>query len=325
MGLNFDAVKTMYMQCLHTMRKCWRNCATHNRIRKGNDCMAKVCFDDFPALWDAFEKQLEGPIVKALEAKISEGADSDKTKLSFVYWDIGVAYWCYSSGLGSRWKSQLEEVFFERRYYDTKEQLTQYSELDVLVTQRMKNLNTLDAQKLYRLAVMPLLVERKRKLMAEFVKMEKELDNPLPYTLNLSVNGQEANMLLGFQNRHIKSNGGGMDGYTYSYNGRTYQDVQPFTTEPIEQLSENVSIARDTFGDMVLKRYTKIPTFDSSDREWDSAEIEYLMFDGKDIHLIIMHGGYRIAYLIFYEKLLTADAWMKPIFEKLGWPVMDIE
>lgn len=93
----------------------------------------------------------------------------------------------------------------ERRYYDTKEQLTRYSDLDVLVAQRMENLNTLDAQKLYRLAVMPLLVERKKKLMAEFVKMEKELDNPLPYTLNLSVNGQEANMLLGFQNRHISS------------------------------------------------------------------------------------------------------------------------
>lgn len=209
--------------------------------------MTSVFFDEFPTLWDAFVKQLEGPIVKALEAKISEGVDSGKTKLSSIYWDIGVAYWCYSTGMGSRWKTQLEEVFFERRYYDTKEQLTRYSDLDVLVAQRMENLNMLDAQKLYRLAVMPLLVERKKKLMAEFVKMEKELDNPLPYTLNLSVNGQEANMLLGFQNRHIKSNGGGMDGYTYSYNGRTYQDVQPFTTEPIEKLSENVSIARDVF------------------------------------------------------------------------------
>lgn len=66
------------------------------------------------------------------------------------------------------------------------------------------------------------------------------------------------------------------------------------------------------------------PTFDSGDREWDSAEIEYLMFDGKDIHLIIMRGGYRIAYLIFYEKLLTADARMKPIFKKLSWPVDNI-
>lgn len=198
------------------------------------------------------------------------------------------------------------------------------SNLDALVAQGMENLSTLDARQIYRLAVLPLLDAQKKKLMAAFVEMGKELDNPLPYTLNLSVNGQEANMVLGFQNRHIKSNGGGMDGYTYSYNGRTYQDVQPFTTEPIEKLSENVSIARDVFGDMVLKRYTKIPTFDSSDREWDSVEIEYLMFDSKDIHLIIMHGGYRIAYLTFYEKLLTADARMKPIFEKLGWPTKNI-
>lgn len=43
-----------------------------------------------------------------------------------------------------------------------------------------------------------------------------------------------------------------------------------------------------------------------------------------DIHLIVMCGGYRIAYLIFYEKLLNADARMKPIFEKLSWPVDNI-
>lgn len=286
--------------------------------------MTSVFFDEFPTLWDAFEKQLEGPIVKALEAKISEGADSGKTKLSSVYCDIGVAYWCYSTGMGSRWKTQLEEVFFEHRYYDTVKQLNHYSNLDTLVAQGIQNLNTSDARQIYQMAVLPLLEERKQKLMAAFVEMGKELDSPLPYTLRLPVDGQEAKMLLGFRNRHKKRSSDGMDGYTYSFNGRTYQDVQPFTTEPIEKISENVSIARDVFGDMVLKRYTKIPTFDSSDREWDSAEIEYLMFDGKDIHLIIMRGGYRIAYLTFYEKLLTADARMKPIFEKLGWPLNGI-
>jgi len=72
---------------------------------------------------------------------------------------------------------------------------------------------------------------------------------------------------------------------------------------------------------MVLRGYTEIPTFDSGDREWDSAEIEFLMFDGRNIHLIVLRGGYSIAYLTFYEKLLTADARMKPIFEKLGWPM----
>ena len=276
--------------------------------------MEKVFFDEFPALWDTFVKQLEGPMVKAL-------AVFPNRELSSVYWNTGTVFWYYGNRRARRWTTQLKEVFFENRYYDTVDQLTDYSDLDDLVAQGIQNLNTSDARQIYQMAVLPLLEERKQKLMAEFVKMEKELDSPLPYTLRLPVDGQEAKMLLGFRNRHKKRSSDGMDGYTYSFNGRTYQDVRPFTTEPIEKLSENVSIARDAFGEMVLRRYTNIPTFDSGDREWDSAEIEYLMFDGKDIHLIIMRGGYRIAYLTFYEKLLTADARMKPIFKKLSWPV----
>ena len=151
--------------------------------------------------------------------------------------------------------------------------------------------------------------------------LAQELDNPLPYTLIIPVDGLETPMQLGFSNRCKKSNlWAGMDGYTYSANGRTYKDIQAFRTAAIEKLSEKVSIAQDTFGEMVLRRYTDIPTFDSGDREWDSEENEYLMFDGKHIHLIIMRGGYHIAYLIFFEKLLTADVRMRPIFEKLGWP-----
>lgn len=39
----------------------------------------------------------------------------------------------------------------------------------------------------------------------------------------------------------------------------------------------------------------------------------------------VMYGGYNIADLTFYEKLLTADSRMKPIFNRLGWPQNDIE
>lgn len=128
--------------------------------------------------------------------------------------------------------------------------------------------------------------------------------------------------LLTFQTACRKRNRcGGMDGYTYSFNGRTYTDIQDLRKPIVEDLSEDVGIAKDAFGEKVLRRYTEVPTFDSGDREWDSEEIEYLMFDGRDIHLIIMRGGYRIARLTFYEKLLTADVRMKPIFEKLGWPM----
>lgn len=292
----------------------------------GEDRMTQGFFDEFPALWDAYEKQLKDHIVEALAAKTSEGTDTGKTKLSSVYWNIGCAYWCYSTGVGFRWKKQLEEVFFEHRYYDTIKQLNQFSDLDALVAQRMEGLNTVDVQEQYRLAVKPLLDEQKQKLMAAFAEMEKELAHPLPYSLKIPVNGQETALTLGFQKRYKKmKHFAGMDGYTYSFNSRTYKDIKAFDTLSIEKLSENVSIARDAFGDMVLRRHTEIPTFDSSDRDWDSEENEYLMFDGKDIHLIIMRGGYRIAHLIFFEKLLTADARMRPIFEKLGWPTNGIK
>lgn len=288
--------------------------------------MTKKFFDEFPASWDAFEKQLKSEIAKALSAMITEKADSGKTKLSSVYWKVGCNYWWSSTGAGYRWKTQLEEMFFEYRYYDTIKQLDQFSDLDALVTQRMEGSNTMDAQKLYRQVVKPLLDERKQALMAAFAEMAKELEKPLPYMLKIPVDGQETTLALGFQKRYKKKkNWVGMDGYTYSFNGRTYKDIQELRKPIIEDLSKDVGIAKDAFGEKVLRRYTEIPTFDSGDREWDSEEIEYLMFDGKDIHLIIMRGGYRIAHLIFFEKLLTADVRMKPIFEKLGWPMNNIE
>ena len=112
-----------------------------------------------------------------------------------------------------------------------------------------------------------------------------------------------------------------LEDYEYIYNGRRYRSVETLWAEMLEELSDSVFIGRDAYGEKVLRIRTGIPTFDDSDREWDSEEDEYLFFDGKDIHLVVMRGGYRIARLTFYEKLLTADLRLKPIFEKLGWPV----
>lgn len=127
---------------------------------------------------------------------------------------------------------------------------------------------------------------------------------------------------LTFQTACRKNNRyGGMDGYTYTFHGRNCRDVDSLWAERVEKLAENVLIGVDKFGEKVLLIHYSIPTFDSCDREWNSRAEEYLMYDGKDIHLVTMAGGYRIAQLTFYEKLLTADARMKPIIEKLGWPL----
>lgn len=149
---------------------------------------------------------------------------------------------------------------------------------------------------------------------------------PLLTTMKLSLAGNSSKYSLLFQSAcTMRNRYGGMDGYTYSFNGRSYRDVDSLWTERIEDLTQDVSIGVDKFGEKVLRIHYSIPTFDSGDREWDSMYRLYLMFDGKDVHLVTMNGGYRIAKLTFYEKLLTADARMKPIFERLGWPTGCIE
>jgi len=38
----------------------------------------------------------------------------------------------------------------------------------------------------------------------------------------------------------------------------------------------------------------------------------------------VLRGGYRIAKLVFYEKLRSADIRLKGLFEELGWPTEKI-
>ena len=149
---------------------------------------------------------------------------------------------------------------------------------------------------------------------------------PVFYAMKVSPIGGKYRLFLEFSAEYKKENSNrGLDGYTYSFNGRTYKDIESLWKDPAEDIAPNVQIVTDIYGEKVLKTYTQIPTFDSCDREWDSKELEFLMFDGKNIHLVVMRGGYRIATLTFYEKLLSADKQLKPVFEKLGWPLSGIQ
>ena len=146
-----------------------------------------------------------------------------------------------------------------------------------------------------------------------------------PYVLKQAPDGSSHKFRLEFQKEYEKSGwNSSLDGYTYHFNGRTYRDVESLWKEPAEDISKNVQIVTDIYGEKVLKTYTQVPTFDSGDREWDSKRLEFLFFDGKNIHLVLLKGGYRIAGLTFYEKLLSADIRMKPVFEKLGWKMPEI-
>ena len=148
---------------------------------------------------------------------------------------------------------------------------------------------------------------------------------PVSYTMKVSPLGGKEKITLAFRRQNRRESGSrGLDGYTYSYNGRTYRDTESLRVAPMEEISKNVFLTADAYGEKVLRTYTQIPTFDSGDREWDSMELEYLFFDGKHIHLVVLRGGYRIAKLTFYEQLLSAPSCLRSTFEKLGWPAQSI-
>lgn len=213
--------------------------------------------------------------------------------------------------------AQFEEVFFDSRYYPVKSLLYGYGNLDTLAERSLEYVPGQSAGEIYRTAIKTHLDERRQKMIQKLAELEQELQSPMPYTLKVD----HQDLYLEFEQRYRRKNQfAGLDGYRYSFNGRTYCDVKSLWKESVEEIAENVQIVTDVYGEKVLKCYTQIPTFDSSDREWDSKEVEFLFFDGKDIHLVIMRGGYKIAHLTFYEKLLSADAAMKPLFKKLGWP-----
>lgn len=112
--------------------------------------------------------------------------------------------------------------------------------------------------------------------------------------------------------------------YPYILNGRKYAGVSCLNVKAVEEIGDNISVAEDQYGSKVLRVFTRIPTFDSGDREWDSHMTEYLMFDGRDINLIVMRGGYKLASLSFYTKLTAADAGLKKWLEKLGFPIEQV-
>lgn len=121
-----------------------------------------------------------------------------------------------------------------------------------------------------------------------------------------------------------------LDKYPYTLNGREYTGVSCLNAkdkekECMEGIADFAYITEDIYNQRVLCMGSYLPTFDSADREWDSRSVEYLMFDGRNINLIVMRGGYRIASLTFYTRLASADIALKPWLESLGFPTDGVE
>lgn len=279
---------------------------------------AKI-FEKFPALWDLFEKQLKEKYLIWLSEGILKVFDPDKKELSNIYNKVGWKFW-YSDDSAEEWINAFDELFFENRHYNFKRNLYEFKEMDSTAQNSISNIIFKTPGRVWRLALKPILDTRKQILLNELSIFKKELSEPKSLDLTWWTARNNYSYRLKFKSiRRVQNTGVGVDGYTYKLNGRIYKDVSSFNSNIVEELFEDVMIREDIYGEKLLRVYHSIPTFDSSDREWDSASIYYLIFDGKNINLINMRGGYKIASLTFYENLLSADWSMKPYFDKLGW------
>lgn len=301
--------------------------------------MTPEFFEGFLPLWGRFERGLREKYMELIMAGALDTLDPTARVLSNVYEKLGWDFWHFR-GAGAPWKTQLEEVFSENKYYELLSKLDQYNGLDALVADSLKgkddSLKAASAHALfwgkrdrtnmlYTQALKPCLDKRKQELLEGFRGLAQELRQPIPYSLDLRLEKEETRLTLEFQSKCKKSHlGKGMDGYTYSFNGRSYRDYESLWTEEAETIAPGVFLGRDIYGESVLGTRRNLPTFDSSDREWDSRVMEFLFFDGANVHLLVVRGGYKIATLTFYERLLSADSRMKPLFERLGWPLSGI-
>lgn len=285
----------------------------------------------FSALWEEFVRQLKKAYIGILTPELVKKDGTFRGELSKLYSRIGWEYWRGNDGAAVRWLQRYGERFFENRHYPLQKMLYNFKDLDALAEQSLKQERQTvkhlppQAEKLYTLMIEPHLNSRKQAVLGTISDLKRELMAPVSYKLTLPLQTPlEVSLTFSscYQKEHSYTN---LETYAYSFYGRAYQGIETLWKETLEDLSEDVFIGQDAYGEKVLKIYTGIPTFDSGDREWDSRILEYLIYDGKTIDLVVMHGGYNIADLTFYEKLLTADSRMKPIFDQLGWPQNDIE
>ncbi|MCD8049066.1 MAG: hypothetical protein LUG52_05590 [Clostridia bacterium] len=115
-----------------------------------------------------------------------------------------------------------------------------------------------------------------------------------------------------------------LDEQVYNVGGKQFKGDEPTRGELKEVLFEgyehHMAIKEDKFGDRVIYEYVAVPTFDSGDSMWDSYRKYALVFDGESIDLVLFKGGYRIARIEIYTKLISAGADFKKYAEKLNYP-----
>ncbi len=82
--------------------------------------------------------------------------------------------------------------------------------------------------------------------------------------------------------------------------------------------TDAISIYKNRQNADVLRIYVSVPTFDSSDREWDSYRKLYITPKAGELRGLLVSGGYHIASVQVYRDLCYANERTKKLMEAAG-------
>ncbi|MGN1249864.1 MAG: hypothetical protein ACI4XW_07255, partial [Candidatus Spyradocola sp.] len=171
--------------------------------------MTPEFFDEFLPLWDQFESVLRESYIKCILKGELERTAPAAHVLSSVYSGRGQEFW-WSRGIGASWRTRFEEFFFEKRHYRLERKLFYYDELDALAANDLQGKTGSiarfwgkrdRAETLYAQALKPCLDVRKQELLDGFRELAQELSQPIPYPMDLPLDGNVIPIPLEFQSK----------------------------------------------------------------------------------------------------------------------------
>lgn len=92
---------------------------------------------------------------------------------------------------------------------------------------------------------------------------------------------------------------------------------QKYGFEYDRDVSKSRSIYKNKTGKRALAIHVSVPTFDFSDREWDSYRKLFLVPKGNKIEGYLVFGGYKIAKVVAYKGIYCADKETKKLLNRV--------
>ena len=132
------------------------------------------------------------------------------------------------------------------------------------------------------------------------------------------------NIPLSFENAFVidsRDHFTGLNDCTYQIGNRQFTGLSFARGQVLEQLPYDFTLRMHEDGTKFLHLYKAIPTFDFSDRQFDSQSHIAIYADGGMLNLIHCRCGYIITSVRIFTGLKTIPQPFLPLISRLDFPV----